>query len=98
MLVVIWKYEIQEHNRAAFEELYGQAGKWVQLFENGAGYIATELVKDVSQPTAYVTIDTWSSQEKYETFLEEHEEECANIDAEGDGLVISETKIGWFEG
>lgn len=33
MFTVIWKYEVNSPFSSAFEELYGQNGKWVQLFK-----------------------------------------------------------------
>ena len=96
MFIVIWQYKIHETYREAFEELYGQNGKWVQLFKTAAEYKGTQLIKDVSSFNQYVTIDEWESQEMYEKFLADHEKEFKAIDVEGENFTISEVKIGWY--
>ncbi|KKP42409.1 MAG: hypothetical protein UR31_C0015G0009 [Parcubacteria group bacterium GW2011_GWA2_33_14] len=97
MFLVIWKFEINEKLQKEFEELYGQNGKWVKLFKNDNSYIKTELIKDISQPNIYVTIDHWKSKSIYEKFLKESKVQFEIIDQEGEGLTKSEIKIGWFE-
>ena len=97
MFTVIWKYKVKKMFKMDFEKLYGGNGKWVKLFERGEGYIGTKLIRDVFDNWQYVTIDTWVSQNLYEKFLSENKREFAVIDAEGENLTESETKIGWFE-
>lgn len=97
MFIVIWKYEVSKIFKKDFEELYGQNGKWVKLFQTSKGYLETQLIKDVSESNQYVTIDKWVSQSKYEKFLTENKEQFEIIDAEGENFTTSETKIGWFK-
>lgn len=97
MFIVIWQYKIHETYREAFEELYGQNGKWVQLFKTAIEYKGTQLIKDVSTANHYVTIDKWESQEVYEKFLVDNKTKFDAIDADGENLTVSETKIGWFK-
>jgi heme-degrading monooxygenase HmoA len=97
MFTVIWKYEIREDTKAHFLELYGPSGKWAQLFKTGQGYLGTQLIRDVSASNMYVTIDRWTSRDRYEKFLMDNKEELERIDSEGEKLTINEIKIGWFE-
>ena len=97
MFVVIWKFEVNENLQQEFEELYGQGGKWVELFKKNDDYLKTELIKDVDLPDIYLTIDYWESQNLYKKFLNENKVEFEIIDKEGEGLTKSEVKIGWFE-
>ncbi len=96
MFTVIWKYKVVEEHKTDFEKLYGPHGKWVTLFKTFEGYIDTQLIKEIQEPNCYLTIDTWESQDKYRKFLETKQGEFSIIDAEGESLTISETKIGWF--
>ena len=97
MFVAIWKYEVKEDSIKEYEELYGQNGKWVNLFKGNAGYITTEFIKSVNQPYEYITLDKWESYVHYQNYLEKNKDEIIEIDAEGEELTANETKIGWFE-
>lgn len=97
MFTVIWKYEIRKDMKAHFLELYGPSGKWVQLFKTGHGYLGTQLIRDILTDNQYLTIDRWTSWDRYEKFLTDNKVELAKIDGEGGKLTINEIKIGWFE-
>lgn len=57
-----------------FERAYGPDGEWARFFAGGAGYIGTELLRDLAQPSRYVAIDRWESRDAYNTFVAEHRE------------------------
>jgi hypothetical protein len=42
MLVRVWEYEVVPGREAEFEQLYGSAGAWVQLFARSTGHVSTE--------------------------------------------------------
>ena len=97
MFVAIWKYEVKEGSIKKFEELYGQNGKWVNLFKENAGYLTTEFVESLSDTNVYITIDKWESYYHYQNYLDKNNDEILEIDAEGEDLTKNESKIGWFE-
>lgn len=72
MYVVMWQYQVKAGCENEFERAYGREGEWVHLFRGSKGYLGTELLKDVVRDRRYLTIDRWTSQEEYESFLEEH--------------------------
>ena len=97
MFVAIWKYEVKEGSIKEFEELYGQNGKWVNLFRENTGYITTEFVKNIRETNVYLTVDKWESNGHYQNYLEKNKNEIIEIDAEGEELTANEARIGWFE-
>ena len=97
MFAAIWKYEVKESSINKFEGLYGQNGKWVNLFRENSGFITTEFVQNIHEPNVYLTVDKWESYGHYQNYLEKNKDEIIEIDAEGEELTANETKIGWFE-
>ena len=45
MFALIWRYEVKEEARAAFEATYGPTGAWAQLFARAEGFRGTELFR-----------------------------------------------------
>ena len=39
MLVRVWEYEVAPGCEVEFEQLYGSAGAWAQLFARSAGHL-----------------------------------------------------------
>ena len=59
MLVRVWEYEVAPGRAAEFEQLYGSAGAWAQLFARSAGHLSTELYRAVDQPETFSKSKTW---------------------------------------
>jgi len=97
MLHVIWEYDVRAGDEAAFERLYGPEGAWAALFREHEGFVDTQLLRS-DRPGRYLTIDRWDSEAAYEAFLVRARERYAAIDALGDALTSSETRIGRFFG
>lgn len=95
MHVVIWEYETRPGSESAFEQLYGPAGAWVELFREHRGYLGTELLRD-ERPQRYVTVDRWESEVDYAAFLADAASRYAGIDALGDALTAEERLIGRY--
>lgn len=95
MYIVIWEYETRPGSELAFEQLYGPAGAWVELFREYRGYLSTELLRD-ERPQRYVTIDRWESEADYLAFLADAAPRYADIDAIGDTLTAEERRIGRY--
>ena len=73
MIALVFSYEV--HAGAEFERAYGSDGEWARFFRQGAGYIGTELLRDVENPGRYFVIDRWESADAYNAFAAEHREE-----------------------
>ena len=94
---ILWKFHARDGKSATFERAYGPTGVWAQFFRQGEGYVGTELHRDVSDDTKYITIDRWSSPAAYESFRESNLPEYDKIDQQCESLTTSETPIGYFE-
>jgi len=66
MIALVFSYEVREAE--AFECVYGPDGDWAQFFAGAAGYIGTELLRDVELPGRYLVIDRWESADAYNAF------------------------------
>jgi heme-degrading monooxygenase HmoA len=73
VIALVFSYEVRTD--AEFERVYGSDGEWAQFFEQGPGYIGTELLRDVENPGRYFVIDRWESADAYNAFAAEHRDE-----------------------
>ena len=97
MFVALWEYEVKPGCEEGFEMVYGPRGDWAKLFRNDANYQQTRLLRDVTRPAVYFTMDFWASRQAYEQFMALHTAEYEELDAAGEELTLSEQRIGWFE-
>jgi len=95
--VYIWLYDVREGSELDFETLYGPDGGWAQLFRKSAQYLGTDLLRDRSKKSRYVTVDRWSSEASHREFVSAHREEFAELDRKGERLTTKETGIGDFD-
>lgn len=93
----IWEYQVVPEQRAAFLAAYGSEGDWVQLFRRANGYLGTLLVRDLTDPDRYITLDRWASRQAHELFLEDHHAAYVALDARCARLTSAETLVGHFE-
>lgn len=73
VIALVFSYEVRTGGE--FERAYGAEGEWAQFFKQGPGYIGTELLRDVENPSRYFVIDRWESAEAYNTFAAAHRDE-----------------------
>ena len=97
MYVIIWEYRVRPERVEEFEKIYGESGTWAELFQNGSGYLGTELLGDPGDRYRYLTIDRWHSLSDYESFLSAWKTEYENLDAQCEGLTEQETSLGKWE-
>jgi heme-degrading monooxygenase HmoA len=97
MYVIIWEYRLRPERVDEFEKIYGRNGAWSELFQQGSGYLGTELLRDSSDPYRYLTIDRWHSLSDYESFLSTWKTEYENLDAHCEGLTEQEASLGRWE-
>jgi heme-degrading monooxygenase HmoA len=95
VIALVFRYEVREP--AAFERVYGPNGDWAAFFRRGAGFIGTELLRDVEEPERYLVIDRWESAEAYNGFIAEHRAEfMARVD-DTRAYYDQEIRLGTFE-
>jgi len=96
--VIVWEFRVLEARNEEFVEKCGPEGAWARFFRGSAGYIRTELVRDVAVDFRYLTLDYWQSEEEFKRFREQNLAEYERLDKEFEGLTESETRLGafWF--
>lgn len=94
MYIILWEYHVKSEQQAEFERVYASDGAWAKLFKNGAGYLGTELLRSAQQAETYVTIDKWTSQAAYESFLQTWNLEYKHLDEQCNGLTQHEQRLG----
>ncbi len=92
----IWEYRIEPQMEAAFLECYRPAGRWAELFSGAEGYQRTDLLQDLDDPTRYVTVDYWDSEEAFQAFNERFGAEFHELDGLCALLTVSESPMGRF--
>lgn len=97
MYVIVWEFHVPEKQQEAFERAYGARGDWTRLFAMGEGYAGTELLRDRADPSRYVTIDRWRSQDDFDRFMARFHEPYEVLDRECEELTVDEIKIGAFD-
>ena len=95
--VCAWEFVVRPSCVAEFERIYGSDGDWARLFRRAPGYRCTELHRDRTQPTRFLTLDFWDSREACDRFRRSHAEEYAALDALCEALTEREREIGRFE-
>jgi hypothetical protein len=93
MLTRVWEYEVVAGREAEFEELYGSAGAWAQLFSRSTGHVSTRLYRDIDRPARYLTVDRFSDTDSWQRFLSEHGDDYADLDSRCAQLTSSEVEI-----
>ncbi len=96
MYVVIWRYRVDPAQEAKFVKAYGPKGEWARFFSGSKDYLGTELLADDERPGEYATIDRWSSEEAYASFLGEHEADYDRLDRRFEALTLSESRVGAY--
>lgn len=97
MYVAVWQYQVKTGCESEFERAYGTEGEWVRLFQGSKGFLGTELLKDLVRDGRYVTIDRWTSEAEYESFVKEHQSWYQAIDRRCEMLTEMEASIGAYE-
>lgn len=95
MIALAFVYEVSSPED--FERAYGAEGEWAQFFRQGAGYVGTELLRDVEQPGRYLVVDRWDSRDAYNAFVAEHRDEYMRRVDETAYLYDQELRFGTFE-
>ena len=95
MIALIWRYEVLDEARAAFEATYAPTGAWAQLFARADGFRGTELFK--AEDGSYLTLDIWNSSADFEAFLAAHRDDYEALDRSTESWTASEHRLGEYE-
>jgi heme-degrading monooxygenase HmoA len=98
LIVLVFSYDVRDTGDARdFERVYGAEGEWAQFFRTGAGYVGTELLRDVEIPGRYLVLDRWDSREAYNAFVEANRDEYMRRVDDTVGQYEQELRFGTFE-
>ena len=95
--VVVWEFEPRPDAVPEFTRAYAPDGVWAPLFRRSPDYLGSELLRDLDQPSRYVTIDRWTSRAAYDRFRAERAAEYRTLDAECERLTAHEAFLGAFD-
>jgi heme-degrading monooxygenase HmoA len=95
VIALVFSYEVRETGE--FERVYGPDGAWAKFFSGAAGYIGTELLRDVELPSRYLVIDRWESADAYNTFAAANREEYMRRVDDSRFHYEQELRFGTFE-
>lgn len=96
MFVRIWQFRPDPKKIEEFLSGYGPDGEWAMLFGMGTGFRGTELLKSVSDPELFITIDRWSDAAAWESFKQMNTKEYEMLDARCEALTADEHEIGSY--
>jgi heme-degrading monooxygenase HmoA len=97
MYIIVWEFIVRAEHRYEFESVYGSNGEWARLFAASADYRQTQLLRDLSDPLRYVTLDFWGSRAAHDRFRQEQAKEYNVLDERCERLTVTENKLGEFE-
>jgi heme-degrading monooxygenase HmoA len=97
MFVVLWEFDVKRECEVRFTFAYGSSGEWARLFRSAGNFRETRLLRNLSEPLRYMTMDVWESREAYEHFLATHAEAYRALDAVCEGLTTSDRHLSSFD-
>jgi quinol monooxygenase YgiN len=97
MIQIVWEFRVQADKRDDFERHYAASGTWAEFFRRDTAYQGTQLLRDMTDPCRYVTIDTWEDQDSYGAFRAMHRQEYTALDQQMEALTESEQRLGVFD-
>src|SRR4030095_1795708 len=95
--VCAWEYVVRPDRVKEFEHIYAHDGDWARLFRASPGYQRTELYRDRSQRTRFLTLDYWDSREAWERFRRTARDAYEELDARCEQLTEREREAGRFQ-
>lgn len=93
---IVWTYDVDAPDRAAFEQAYGPGGAWAQLFSLDVGFLEVVLLADARAPGRYLTIDRWRDAASFDRFMAQHHQAYAALDDDLAGVSGRGTRLGGF--
>jgi len=96
MFVALWEYEVKPGCEESFQSAYGPQGDWARLFQRDPHFRETRLLKDLSRPRFYFTLDYWDSEPSFDQFKAANQPTYAAIDGATEPLTLSERHLCSF--
>jgi heme-degrading monooxygenase HmoA len=97
MFVILWEYEVKPDSEERFLIAYGAYGDWARLFRTDPHFRETRLLRDLSRPRYYLTLDYWDSEISFVQFKAAHEQAYTSLDHATEGLTLSERRLATFQ-
>ena len=94
-LAVVFEYEADPAEAAAFEAVYGGDGEWARYFAGAEGYLGTEMLRGADG--RYLVIDRWRSASDYDAFLTANAGDYGARNQAASRLWLRERALGRFE-
>ena len=92
----LWEFEVRPERQVEFEQHYGRDGSWTRLFRQSNDFIETLLLKDISNPGRYITVDRWRSKEAYLAFRSNYANQYIQLDKTFNQLSFHENFFGEY--
>jgi heme-degrading monooxygenase HmoA len=93
MYVRVWQYDVPAGRVGDFVAAYGPEGDWVRLFRRGEGFLGTELYADVAAEGRFLTVDRWSDEPAWRTFLDDRRDDYEALDRRLETLGADERRL-----
>jgi len=98
MFVILWEYEVKPGCEERFVTVYGPQGDWARLFRTDPHYAETRLLRDISRPRCFLTLDYWDTENSFAQFKATHAEAYTALDRATEGLTVFERRVAAFDG
>jgi heme-degrading monooxygenase HmoA len=96
MIAIVWEFIVREESIPEFRRAYGPGGEWAALFQRYPGFEGTTLLQDRATRGRFLTIDRWSSIERFDHMRRESRHEYTRLDTAFGALTVSERELGVF--
>ena len=96
MTETIWEFVVKDEDRGKFELVYGPGGEWSNLFAGCPGFRGTTVLRDIENPSRYLTIDIWDTEAQQDRALVEHQAEYTDLKNTLGHWTESATELGTF--
>jgi len=93
MFIRVWEYDVAADRVDAFAAAYGAEGDWARLFRQGRGYVGTELHRSTDDPARFVTVDRWTDERAWRSFLVEFRDAYHGLDRALAPLSVSQRAV-----
>ena len=97
MFLVLWEYDVKPGFERRFETVYGPDGDWAQFFRRDPHFRETRLLRELSRPNAYMTLDVWDSRSACENFRQQNREVYLTLDRSSEAMTLREKHLGSFD-
>jgi len=97
MFVVLWEFDVKSECEEQFIAACSPTGEWARFFATDAKYRETRLLRNITEPLRFVTMDVWESREDYEHFLRSSGDAYQALDARFAGFTTRERHLSSFD-